>query len=69
MIWARADRPARMQVECSTAEGFKTIIASAPGDAVPATDLAAKLLLNDLPSCQDSFYLVRFDDIATTNRS
>jgi hypothetical protein len=29
VIWARADRPARMQVECSTVESFKTIIASA----------------------------------------
>lgn len=67
VIWARADRPPRMQVECSTVESFKTIIASASGDAVPATDLAAKLLLNDLPSGQDIFYRVRFDDIATAN--
>ena len=26
VIWARADRPARMQVECSTVESFRTII-------------------------------------------
>src|SRR6059058_5479159 len=35
VIWARADQPARMQVECSTIESFKTIIASASGDATP----------------------------------
>ena len=29
VIWARADRPARMQVECSVVESFKTIIRKA----------------------------------------
>ena len=29
MVWARADRAARMQVECSTVESFKTIIRAA----------------------------------------
>src|SRR3954453_22872380 len=65
VIWARADRPARMQVECATVESFKTIIASASRDALPDADFTAKLLLNDLPSGQDIFYRVRFDDIAT----
>jgi alkaline phosphatase D len=65
VIWARADRPARMQVECSTVESFKTIIASASSDALPDTDFTSKLLLNDLPLGQDIFYRVRFDDIAT----
>ena len=50
VIWARADRPARMQVEYSTVESFKTIIASASRDALPDADFTAKLLLNDLPS-------------------
>lgn len=44
VIWARADRPARMQVECSTVESFKTIIASASRDALPDADFTAKLL-------------------------
>jgi alkaline phosphatase D len=65
VVWARADRPARMQVECSTVESFKTIIASASRDALPDADFTAKLLLNDLPPGQDIFYRVRFDDIAT----
>ncbi|MGY3460674.1 phosphodiesterase/alkaline phosphatase D-like protein [Bradyrhizobium sp. LM3.4] len=42
VIWARADRPARMQVECSTVESFKTIIASASSDALPDTDFTSK---------------------------
>ncbi|MGY4330638.1 phosphodiesterase/alkaline phosphatase D-like protein [Bradyrhizobium sp. LB7.2] len=64
VVRARADRPARMQVECSIVESFKTIIASASSDALPDTDFTSKLLLNDLPLGQDIFYRVRFDDIA-----
>src|SRR3954452_5898238 len=64
VIWARADRPARMQVGCSTLEGFKTIIGSASADALPAGDFTSKVLLDGLPAGQDIFYRVRFDDIA-----
>src|ERR1043165_7810825 len=42
VIWARADRPSRMQVECSTVESFASIVRSASIDAVPARDLTAK---------------------------
>jgi alkaline phosphatase D len=55
VIWARADRPARMQVECSTVESFKTIMAAASGDATSDADFTSKLLLNDLPPGQDIF--------------
>src|SRR5436305_504391 len=65
VLWARADRPARMQVECATVESFRTIIGHASSSALPATDFTAKLLLENLPSGQDIFYRVRFDDIAT----
>jgi len=65
VIWARAARPARMRVECSTVESFKTIIAQASADAFPEADFTSKLLLNDLPPGQHIFYRVRFDDIAT----
>ena len=33
VVWARADRPARMQVECATVESFKTIIGVGSSDA------------------------------------
>jgi alkaline phosphatase D len=63
LVWARADRPARMQVDCSTVESFATIIRSSSVDAVPDHDFTAKLLLENLPPGQDLFYRVRFDDI------
>jgi alkaline phosphatase D len=63
VIWARADRPARMQVECSTVESFKTILRSSSADALPDRDFTSKLLLEGLPSGQDIFYRVRFEDI------
>src|ERR1700686_4322562 len=43
VVWARADRPARMQVECSTLESFKTIVRSASSDALPNHDFTSKL--------------------------
>lgn len=65
VVWARADRPARMRVECSTVESFKSIVAAASRAALPDADFTAKLLLNDLPAGQDIFYRVRFEDVAT----
>src|SRR5882757_9126872 len=64
IVWVRADRPARMQVECSTTESFAAIIRSSSVDALPDHDFTAKLLLQGLPPGQDIFYRVRFDDIA-----
>ena len=64
VIWARADRPARMQVECSTVESFKTIIRATTADALPDSDFTSKVLLDGLPAGQDIFYRVRFDDIS-----
>src|SRR6476469_3869681 len=63
VIWARADRPARMQVECSTLESFRTIIASASADAMPDGDFTSKVLLGALPAGQDIFYRVRFESL------
>ena len=64
VVWARADRPARMQVECSTVESFKTILCTASSDALPDADFTSKVLLKELPPGQEIFYRVRFDDIA-----
>jgi alkaline phosphatase D len=64
VVWARADRPARMQVEYSTVESFKTILGQASSDALPAHDFTAKVLLGNLPPGQDIFYRVRFEDHA-----
>src|SRR5258705_11299069 len=64
VIWARADRPARMQVECSVVESFKTILRIVTADALPDSDFVSKVLLDGLPAGQDIFYRVRFDDIS-----
>ena len=69
VVWARADRPARMQVECSTVESFATVLRAASSDALPDRDFTSKLLLEGLPPGQDIFYRVRFEDIATSGSS
>jgi alkaline phosphatase D len=65
VIWARADRPARMQVEIATTDSFKTIRHGAFADALPESDLTAKILLEDLPAGQDIFYRIRFQDLSS----
>jgi alkaline phosphatase D len=69
VVWARADRPARMRVECSTVESFKTIIRVASSDALPESDFTSKALLDGLPPGQDIFYQVRFEDLALSGIS
>src|SRR5262245_58440427 len=46
IVWARADRPARMVVEASTTGSFKTIVGRAVVDALPESDFTAKALLD-----------------------
>ena len=63
MVWARADRPARMLVEVATTDSFKTIRSAVFVDALPESDFTAKLLIEGLPAGQDIFYRVRFQDL------
>src|SRR5205814_304965 len=56
---------ARMQVEVSTTDSFKTLIGEWSADALPHTDLTAKALLEGLPCGQDIFYRVSFADLAS----
>ena len=65
VVWARADRPARMQVEISTTDSFRTIRHGVFADALPESDYTAKVLLEDLPSGQDIFYRIRLQDLST----
>jgi alkaline phosphatase D len=66
VIWSRADRPSRMQVELSTVESFRTIFSARSCDATPDSDFTAKLQIDGLPPGQDIFYRVRFESIADT---
>jgi alkaline phosphatase D len=65
VVWARADRPSRMLVEVATTDSFKNARQAAFADALPESDFTAKLLLDGLPSGQDIFYRVRFQDLAS----
>ncbi|MDB5501376.1 MAG: alkaline phosphatase [Tardiphaga sp.] len=64
VVWARADRAARMRVDYAASESFRSILGSHAVDALPGSDFTAKALLDNLPPGQDIFYRVRFDDIA-----
>jgi alkaline phosphatase D len=68
VVWSRADRAARMRVEVSTTESFREIIRAASVDAVPDSDCTAKALLEGLPSGEDLFYRVAFEDIGSALR-
>src|SRR6516162_2415086 len=65
ILWARADRPARMLVEVATTDSFKNVRHGAFVDALPESDFTAKALIEDLPAGQDIFYRIRFADLAS----
>src|SRR5215469_7244 len=65
VVWARADRPSRMQVEISTTDSFKVIHQGAYVDALPESDFTGKALIDGLPAGQEIFYRIRFRDLAT----
>ena len=65
VIWARADRPARMLVEVATTDSFRNIRHGVFVDALPESDLTAKALIEDLPAGQDIFYRVHFQDLSS----
>ena len=65
MVWARADRPARMLAEIATTDSFKTIHRAVFVDALPETDFTANALIDGLPAGQDIFYRIRFQDLAS----
>jgi alkaline phosphatase D len=65
VIWARADRPARMLAEVATTDSFNTIHRAVFVDALPESDFTAKVLIDGLPAGQDIFYRIRFQDFAS----
>ena len=64
VVWGRADRPARMQIELATTESFKDVIHGVFVDALPETDFTAKALVEGLPAGQDIFYRLSFLNLA-----
>ncbi len=63
IVWARANRPSRLQIEIATTDSFKNP-RGVFVDVLPETDFTAKALIEDLPAGQDIFYRVRFQDLA-----
>jgi len=65
VVWARADRPSRMRLEIATTDSFKDIRQGVFVDALPETDFTAKTLIEGLPTGQDIFYRIRFEDLSS----
>src|SRR6266536_3494807 len=65
VIWARADRPARMLAEAPTLDSLKTIERAVFVDALPESDFTVKALIDGLPAGQDIFYRISFQDLAS----
>jgi alkaline phosphatase D len=65
VVWARADRPSRMLVEIATTDSFNDIRHGVYVDALPESDFTAKALVEGLPSGQDIFYRLRFQDLSS----
>jgi alkaline phosphatase D len=62
MIWAASDRPARMVVEWSREPDFRRAIRRTGPLATPASGMAAKLDLDDLPKGHEVHYRVAFQN-------
>jgi len=67
VVWARADRPSQMLVEVATSDSFAKVRALPPVAALPESDFAAKILLQNMPAGQEIFYRVRFRDLSDIN--
>ncbi len=63
LIWARADRPARMHVEWSTDPSFRSVRRLRGPVVTPDTDLTGRVRLAGLPAGRESFYRVSFADL------
>ena len=67
VVWARTDRAARAYLEVATTESFNNATRLAPLDVLPEGDFAMKRLLTGLPSDQEIFYRVSFEDLTSGN--
>ncbi|MGH6904236.1 MAG: alkaline phosphatase D family protein, partial [Geminicoccaceae bacterium] len=64
IVWARADRPARMMVEWATTEAFDDVSVTRGPAALEDTDFTAKVDLAGLPLGERIFYRVTMVDLA-----
>lgn len=66
VIWSRSDRPAQMIVEYSLDESFRNVQRVKGANALEISDYTARVYLRNLPSQQQIFYRVIFQDLANT---
>ncbi len=64
IVWSKTDRPARLIVEYSTSETFRSARRIVGPAALAETDFTARVDLTGLPAGQDIFYRVLFQDLA-----
>ena len=64
MVWARADRPARLHFDIAATDSFKDILRSVWLDVLPETDFTGKALLEGLPAGQEIFYRARLQNLS-----
>ena len=64
IVWSRTDRPARMFVEYSTAEGFTNVQRVRGPIAFDGSAFTARTVLTGLPPGQRVFYRVLFQDLS-----
>lgn len=63
MIWAKADRSARMILEWATSDSFKNVRRIVGPAALESSDFTAKYNLSKLPAGQEIFYRVSFQSL------
>jgi len=68
LVWARADRAARLHVDWATTDRFDDPRTVAGPAALEASDYTARVQLTGLPRGQRVFYRVRFQDLADLRR-
>jgi alkaline phosphatase D len=64
VVWARADRAARMRVELALSDSFREIIRTVSVDVLPENDFTAKAPIGGLPAGETIFYRVAFEDVS-----
>jgi alkaline phosphatase D len=69
VIWSRTDRPARLIVEYSPSENFRNVQRIIGPAALETSDFTARINLSGLPTGQEIFYRVIFQDLADRNIS
>ena len=67
VIWSRSDRPTRMIVEYATNESFQNAQKIIGPAALETTDFTARVNLSGLPTSEQIFYRVSFQDLSDIN--